>query len=137
MNLTRWLSMCCLLAAACDRTPAAKPDTAAVVEESHGALAERYEAQECFDSARSAFVRQDWEACITRLAEAAAFFRAQSRGANREARPALDAAAEEIETFLANVANGERRTPKDLGQRQQPELSQWPGAGRAGQPVCR
>jgi hypothetical protein len=115
MNLTRWLSMCCLLAAACDRTPAAKPDTAAgVVEESHGALAERYEAQECFDSARSAFVRQDWEACITRLAEAAAFFRAQSRAANREARPALDAAAEEIETFLANVANGERRTPKDL-----------------------
>jgi hypothetical protein len=115
MRVTRWFSMCCLVIASCDRTPASRRDSSAVtVEESPGALASRHEAQDCFDSARTAFVKQDYEGCITRLAEAAAFFRQQSRAAEPDARPPLDAAAEEIETFLANVANRRQRTPRDL-----------------------
>ena len=115
MCVTRWLSMCCLVVASCSRTPASKPDSSAVVvEESPGALASRHEAQDCFDSARTAFVKRDYEGCITRLAEAAAFFRAQSRAAEPDARPALDAAAEVIETFLANVAKRRDRSARDL-----------------------
>ena len=115
MRITCWLTTCCLVVASCDRTRSAKPDTAtAAVQESPGALASRHEAQECLDSARVAFIRKDYEGCITRLAEAAAFFREHSRVAERDARPALDAAAEEVETFLANVAKGRDRTVRDL-----------------------
>jgi hypothetical protein len=115
MSVMRWLSIGCLVTAGCSRTPASKRDTTAiVVEESPGALASRREAQDCFDAARSAFLRKDSEECITRLAEAAAFFRTQARAAKPDAKPALETAAEEIETFLANVANGYDRTAKDL-----------------------
>jgi hypothetical protein len=82
--------------------------------QSPGALAERHEAQSCLDSARSAFVRKDYEGCITQLAAAAAYFRARSRTAEADARPALSEAAEEIETFLANVAKRRERSPRDL-----------------------
>ena len=115
MRRMHWVATCCLLASACGRAPAAKPDsTAAGVEQSGGVLADRHEAQSCLDSARSAFVRRDYEGCITRLAEAAAYFREQARVAPLDARSSLDAAAEEIETFLANVANGRDRSTKDL-----------------------
>ena len=115
MRRTHWAFTYCFLAVACGRGPTAKPDsTAVVLEQSGGALADRHEAQSCLDSARSAFVRRDYEGCITRLAEAAAYFREQARVAPLDARSSLDAAAEEIETFLANVANGRDRSPKDL-----------------------
>jgi hypothetical protein len=115
MRIASWLSLGCLVVAGCDRPPVSKPDTTATaVQESAGALASRREAQDCFDAARTAFLRRDSEECITRLAEAAAFFRAQARAAKPDAKSAMASAAEELETFLANVANGHDRTAKDL-----------------------
>jgi hypothetical protein len=115
MRIASWLSLGCLVIVGCSRPPASKADTTATVaQESAGALASRREAQDCFDAARTAFLRRDSEECITRLAEAAAFFRAQARSATPDAKPAMTGAAEELETFLANVANDRDRTAKDL-----------------------
>ena len=101
--------------AGCVRSERAERDTTAIaVEDSWGALASRQECQRALDSARAALIRKDADACMTSLLEAAAFFRNQSRDDAPEVRPALRAAAEEMETLAANIVNGRTRTPKDL-----------------------
>jgi hypothetical protein len=105
----------CLALVACDRVDRPKADTTAIVfDEAPDPLIARHEAQSAFDAARAALVRKDFDRCITSLAEAAAFFRATARVVEPEAKTALDAAAEEIETLAANIANGRARTPRDF-----------------------
>jgi hypothetical protein len=104
-----------LVLAGCGPTKPRKADTAAIVfEQSKGALASRLECQTALDAARAALARKNANACITSLAEAVAFFRNEAQAAPSEAQAALLATAEELETLLANVANGRRRTPRDF-----------------------
>jgi hypothetical protein len=99
----------------CDRMERPGPDTTAIVfDESPGALASRHEAQSFFDAARAALIRKDFDGCLTSLTEAVAFFRAAALGAEPDARVALVAAAEELETLVANVARGRTRTARDF-----------------------
>jgi hypothetical protein len=88
--------------------------TAIMFEEPPDALASRHEAQGSFDAARAALVRKDFGGCITSLTEAAVFFRGAAVGAEPDARVALVAAAEELETLVANVARGRTRTARDF-----------------------
>jgi len=108
------LALCALLAA-CAQPDRQKSDTTAIVfDEPRDALASREECQNAFDAARTALVKRDVDACLTSLTDAARFFRDQSRADAPEARPALQAAAEELETLAANVANGRRRTAREF-----------------------
>ena len=101
--------------AGCGRADRPKPDTAAIpLQESRGALATRHECQASLDSARTALVSKDAEACIASLARAATFFRAEVHSAPPETRAALSATAEEIETLVANIVRGRPRTPRDF-----------------------
>lgn len=105
----------CLVLAGCARTEPSKRETTSIVfEESKGALASRQECQSALDDARKALVRKNADACVTSLSQAAAFFRSEAETAPAEARPALLRAAEELETLLANVANGRPRTARDF-----------------------
>jgi hypothetical protein len=101
--------------AVCARSERPEPDTTMItVEQSPGALASRRECQAALDAARAALIRKDADACITSLAEAAAFFRNQARTDAPEVRPVLSEAAEEMETLAANIVNGRARTPRDF-----------------------
>lgn len=105
----------CLALAGCGRLERPAPDTTAVaLEEPTDPLASRQECQDALDAARTALVRKRVDACITSLTDAAAFFRDQSRTDAPEVRPALQAAAEELETLAANVARGRAPTPRDF-----------------------
>ena len=115
MMTARCFLALCIVVAGCGRAGAPKQDTTALVfEESPGALASRHEAQSSFDAARRALVRRDFDGCVASLSEAAAFFRATASAAEPDAREALTAAAEELETLVANIAKGQARTPKDF-----------------------
>ena len=109
-GITLWLAL-----AACGRPEQRTPDTTLVeFDEPGSALASRQECQAALDAARRALVRKDVDRCVTELAEAATFFRAEAVSAAPEVRWALVAAAEEFETLLANVARGRPRTPRDF-----------------------
>lgn len=105
----------CLAIASCDRMARTRADTTAIVfDEASDPLVSRHEAQSAFDAARAALARKDFDACITSLSEAAAFFRATAGVVEPEAKTALVAAAEELETLAANIANDRARTPRDF-----------------------
>jgi hypothetical protein len=101
--------------AACGPAERPKADTTAIpLQTSPGALASRHECQASLDSARTALVTKDAEACVANLARAATFFRAEIHSAPPDTRAALSATAEEIETLVANIAKGRPRTPRDF-----------------------
>ena len=94
-------------------SPAAPaPVSAAVAEPSP--LATRQEAQESFDSARAALVREDYGESARRLAEAAAFLRAHGAQAEIGAIAALQGSAKELEMLSERLAQGEPLTTRML-----------------------
>jgi len=94
-------------------SPAASaPVSAAVADPSP--LATRREAQESFDSARAALVREDYGESARHLAEAAAFMRAHAAQAEIGAIATLQGSAKELEMLAERLARGEPLTTRML-----------------------
>jgi hypothetical protein len=94
-------------------SPAASaPVSAAVADPSP--LATRQEAQESFDSARAALVREDYGESARHLAEAAAFMRAHAAQAEIGAIATLQGSAKELEMLAERLARGEPLTTRML-----------------------
>lgn len=110
----------CVALAACGRADAPVRDTGAAARiplekiESFGSLASRREAQGWLDAAREAIVlRRSQDAAIS-LADAATFLHDEARGAPGDAGPALERAAEELDSLAGVAALGNLRAPKAL-----------------------
>jgi hypothetical protein len=88
------------------------PGPAAATEPSP--LATRQEAQESFDSARAALVREDYGESARHLAEAAAFMQAHAAQAEIGAIAALQGAAKELEMVAERLTRGEPLTTRML-----------------------
>jgi hypothetical protein len=79
-----------------------------------GPLATRQEAQESFDSARAALVRDDYGESARQLAEAAAFMRSHAAQAKIGAIAALQGSAKELEMLAERLTRGEALTTRML-----------------------
>jgi hypothetical protein len=106
-----------VLAAGCGQpegrqAPADTETAGSVVAEAPGALATRREAQESFDRAREALIRNDDRASVTYLTQAATFIRAHAAQAEVGAIAALQGAAKELEVLAERLARGEPVTTR-------------------------
>lgn len=77
-------------------------------------LATRQEAQESFDSARAALVREEYAESARHLAEAAAFMRSHAARAKIGAIAALQGSAKELEMLADRLTRGEPVTTRML-----------------------
>jgi hypothetical protein len=77
-------------------------------------LAARQEAQESFDSARAALVREDYGESARHLADAAAFMRAHADSAEIGAIAALQGSSKELEMLVERLERGETLTTRML-----------------------
>ena len=102
----------CLALVACGRTDAPPRDTGIAVRlpldtiESLGALATRREAQAWLDAAREGLVLRKFEDAAIALSDAATFLYAEARAAPGDAEPALERAAEQLDSLAGVVAHG-------------------------------
>jgi hypothetical protein len=79
-----------------------------------GPLATRHEAQESFDLARAALIREDYRACVRYLRAASEFMRSHAGEAELGAIAALQGSAKELEFVAERLAKGETPTIRSL-----------------------
>ena len=92
----------------------AAPTPVPLVREAPGALAARREAQESFDRARAALLREAFAESARELANASAFMRTHAEEAEIGAIAALQGTSKELEMLSGRLARGEPLTVRTL-----------------------
>ena len=94
-------------------TRSAPPPVSSVVD-TPSALATRHEAQESFNRARAALIRNDSATSARELTKASAFMRMHAEEAEIGAIAALQGASKELEVLAERIARGEAQTIRTL-----------------------